>query len=75
MPMNSLYFDLVLSGLTYVILTYLSFMLMKKRKSRIDNDDDGGIGLVSGTPKIDLPPGVVWSDSPRTFKDHPQEVF
>uniref|UniRef100_UPI0040481870 hypothetical protein n=1 Tax=Roseivirga sp. TaxID=1964215 RepID=UPI0040481870 len=73
--MNSLYFDLVLSGLTYVILTYLSFMLLKKRKSRIDNDDDGGIGFVSDIPKIDLPPGVVWSDSPITFKEQPQEVL
>ena len=73
--MSSLYLDLILSGLTYVILTYLSFMLMKKRESRIDNDDDGGIGLVSGTPKIDLPPGVVWPDSPRTFKEVAEEVY
>jgi hypothetical protein len=73
--MSSLYLDLILSGLTYVILTYLSFMLMKKRKSRIDNDDDEGNGLTYDHPKIDLPPGVVWSNSPRTFKEHPQEVF
>lgn len=73
--MNSIYLDLILSGLTYVILTYLSFMLMKKRKSRIDNDDDDGNGLISDQPKIDLPPGVVWPDSPRTYKEIPQEVY
>ncbi|MFT7380324.1 MAG: hypothetical protein ACI9Z3_000199 [Roseivirga sp.] len=73
--MNSLYLDLILSGLTYVILTYLSFMLMKKRKSTIDNDDDDGNGLISDQPKIDLPPGVVWPDSPITYKEIPQEVY
>ena len=65
---------MILSGLTYVILTYLSFMLMKKRKSRIDDDDDGN-ALTFDQPKIDLPPGVVWPDSPRTFKEIPQEVY
>jgi hypothetical protein len=49
-------------------------MLMKKRKSRIDDDDDGN-ALTFDQPKIDLPPGVVWPDSPRTFKEIPQEVY
>jgi hypothetical protein len=48
---------------------------MKKRKSRIDNDDDEGNGLTSDHPKIDLPPGVVWPDSPRTFKEVTEKVY
>ena len=60
--MNSFYYDLILSGLTYVLLTYLAFTLMRPRK-RVDREDDsdGGITLTAG-PKIDLPPGISWPD-------------
>lgn len=59
--MSSFYYDLILSGLTYVMLTYLCFSLMKKRKRTKDEDDDGGLTIESG-PKIDLPPGIIWPD-------------
>ena len=58
--MHSFYYDILLSGLTYVLLAYLSFRLMKKRK-RNGGDNDGGQGY-SPVPKIDLPPGVIWPD-------------
>jgi hypothetical protein len=73
--MNSIYLDLILSGLTYVILTYLSFMLMKKRKARTDNGDNEG-GIFNNThPKIDLPPGVCWPNSPKVFEKIEEEVY
>ncbi len=59
--MNSFYYDLILSGLTYVLLTYLTFILMRKRKRNDLGDDDGGLSIESG-PEIDLPPGVSWPD-------------
>ncbi|KYG77827.1 MULTISPECIES: hypothetical protein [Roseivirga] len=60
--MNSFYYDLILSGLTYVLLTYLAFTLMRSRKRTSGTDNnDGGISIDSG-PKIDLPPGIVWPD-------------
>lgn len=44
-----------------MLLTYLCFSLMKRRKYSKDEDDDGGIKVEVG-PKIDLPPGVSWPD-------------
>ncbi|MFT6969520.1 MAG: hypothetical protein ACJAXX_000077 [Roseivirga sp.] len=73
--MNSIYLDLILSGVTYVILTYLSFMLMKRRKARLDDDDEGGQRVEERSPKIDLPPGVGWSGSPKTYQKSPEEVY
>lgn len=69
--MKSLYYDIFLSGLTYVLLTYLTFRLMKKRKSK-GSDDDGG-DLISNTPKIDLPPGVVWPNDPEAIRSNKEE--
>ncbi len=63
--MNSFYYDIFLSGLTYVLLVYLIFRLMKKRNSN-GSDDEGGITLYD-TPKIDLPPGVVWPSDPKQY--------
>lgn len=62
--MNSFYYDLILSGLTYVLLTYLTFTLMKRRKRPNDGNNDGGMAVESG-PNIDLPPGIVWPDDPE----------
>ncbi len=59
--MKSFAVDLILSGLTYVILTYLTFVLMRKRKN--NRGDDGG-DFHLDPPKIDLPPGVVLPNSP-----------
>lgn len=73
--MNSIYLDLILSGLTYVILTYLAFMLMKKRRAKIDDDDDDGNQLEDVFPKIDLPPGVCWPDSPQKYESIKEEVY
>ncbi|OEK02835.1 hypothetical protein BFP97_15475 [Roseivirga sp. 4D4] len=70
--MKSIYYDIFLSGLTYVLLTYLTFRLMKKRKSK-GSDDDGG-GTISTTPKIDLPPGVVWPNDPKALAPKEEEV-
>ena len=51
--------DLILSGIVYVILTYLTFRLMRSKKQR-RNDEDGGLPFELSPPKIDLPPGVSW---------------
>lgn len=61
--MNSFYYDLILSGLTYVLLTYLTFTLMRRRKRPSNGGNDGGISIESG-PTIDLPPGITWPDEP-----------
>lgn len=66
--MEVFYYDFLWSGLTYVILTYLAFRLMRNRKRRNDGDD-GDQGKVK-TPKIDLPPGVVW---PKDYISEPEE--
>lgn len=57
--MEVFYYDFLWSGLTYVILTYLAFRLMTSRKRRNEDGEDGDQGITE-TPKIDLPPGVVW---------------
>lgn len=60
--MTSFYYDLILSGLTYVLLIYLSFTLMRRRKKRNDSgNNDGGL-RIDNSPQIDLPPGVTWPD-------------
>ncbi len=71
--MDLLYYDLLLSGLTYVVLTYLAFKLMRKHRSG-KNGDDGGEphDLV---PKIDLPPGVTWPDEPIEKASIEEEVL
>lgn len=56
--MKSFYYDIFLSGLTYVLLIYLTFRLMKNKKTG-GSDDEGGETVYS-PPKIDLPPGVIW---------------
>lgn len=61
--MKLLYYDLLWSGMTYVILTYLAFRLMRRRRSGGKGGDDGD--QFSSIPKIDLPPGVVWPNSPE----------
>ncbi|MCH7414165.1 hypothetical protein MM213_11750 [Belliella sp. R4-6] len=61
--MNSLIVDLVLLGLTYVVLIYFVATLTKARLNHRNNDsrDDGDGGVENYTPpKIDLPPGIVW---------------
>ncbi|KYG84498.1 hypothetical protein AWW67_05145 [Roseivirga seohaensis] len=73
--MNSIYFDLILSGLTYVILTYLIFQLMKRRKVNNGTDDDEGGVSEFIPPHIDLPPGVVWPDSPLVKKRKPEKTY
>lgn len=73
--MNSFYYDLILSGLTYVLLTYLTFTLMRRRKRLSDGNNDGGIGIDSG-PVIDLPPGIIWpidSGGPSPKKEEEKE--
>lgn len=63
--MKSFYYDIFLSGLAYVLLVYLIFRLMKKRRSK-GADDDGDITIYD-PPKIDLPPGVVWPNDPQQY--------
>ncbi|MBO3699841.1 hypothetical protein [Roseivirga sp. E12] len=71
--MKSFYYDIFLSGLTYVLLIYLTFRLMKKRKSK-GSDDDGG-EAISNSPKIDLPPGIIWPDDPKVLSSSKEEVL
>lgn len=76
--MSSFYYDLILSGLTYVLLTYLCFSLMKRRKYTKGDEGDGGIKIETG-PKIDLPPGVSWPDgsggTPKVLEPEEKEIY
>lgn len=69
--MDAFYYDLALSGLTYVLLIYLAFRLMKKRKK---GGKGGGDDQGFGPPKIDLPPGVLWPDDP-VLEEQKEEVL
>lgn len=71
--MNLFFYDIFLSGLTYVVLIYLAFKLMRKGKPR-GSDDDGG-NMDYQPPKIDLPPGVIWPDSPKNISEIKEEVL
>jgi len=64
--MKLFYYDIFLSGLTYVLLIYLTFRLMKNKKSR-DSGDDGG-EIIYSPPKIDLPPGITWPSDPKVSR-------
>ena len=65
--MSILAVDLILSGITYVIITYLAFRLMKKSR-RSEGGDDGNM-IDFSAPIIDLPPGICWpSDAPAEKK-------
>lgn len=69
--MSSFYYDLILSGLTYVLLTYLCFTLMKRRKRPSDDHNDGGIET-DFSPTLDLPPGITWPDGSGTPQSKPE---
>ena len=49
--MSVLVRDLILSGIVYVILTYLTFRLMRSKKHG-RNDDDGGLPFELTPPEI-----------------------
>ncbi|HSJ68614.1 MAG TPA: hypothetical protein VK921_13100 [Anditalea sp.] len=69
--MSSLFIDLVLCGLAYVVLIYFVATMTKARINKRDNDTDDGDGGVEDMtpPKIDLPPGVIWpKDAPKKSK-------
>ena len=66
--------DLILSGLVYVILTYLTFRLMRHRKKKGGNDD-GGQAFEITPPKIDLPPGIDWPRDSPELKREAEEVL
>lgn len=59
--MDAFYYDIILSGLTYVLLIYLTFRLMRKRRRGGGGGNNDGN---PGPPKIDLPPGISWPDDP-----------
>jgi hypothetical protein len=79
--MNSFMIDLLLCGITYVILIYLLFELMlNKKPDWKDDDDDGGGVSINNTPEIDLPPGVTLPqggpDRKRSLpKEEPEEML
>ncbi len=75
--MNIVTFDLVLSGLVYLVLIYFMITLLKKRRKSTDSDDDNDGGIsVSGPPQIDLPPGVCLPDDPiRKVRKENEEVL
>jgi len=67
--------DLVLSGLVYVILTFLSFRLMRHRNKKGGNDN-GGQPFELTPPQIDLPPGVDWpQNGPVEKKEIEEELL
>ena len=73
--MNSFYYDIALSILTYGLMGYLSYVAMRSRKPNDKGPDDGGI-VVDTEPKIDLPPGVVWpSDAPTRIPEKEELLF
>ncbi|OEK06980.1 hypothetical protein [Roseivirga misakiensis] len=67
--MDTFFYDILWSGITYVILTYLAFRLMKSKGTKRGNDEGGDQEMYT-PPKIDLPPGVVW---PKDLKSVPDE--
>lgn len=75
--MSSLMIDLIVCGLAYVIIVYLITVITKNslNKKKGGDNDEGGIRNFP-SPKIDLPPGVVWpSDAPkRPVKPEPVEA-
>jgi hypothetical protein len=75
--MTTYFVDMVLCGVVYLILVYFMFLLMRKRGSNRkggSDDGDGGFKLPN-SPKIDLPPGVVWPGSPITKLEETEEVL
>lgn len=67
--------DLIQSGLLYVIMIYLIFRLIKKRKGNDNDSNDGGISHLT-PPKIDLPPGVSWPVSdPECLEKEVEDVY
>lgn len=74
--MSVLTFDLVLSGLVYLVLVYFMVTLLKKRRKSTDSDDDNDGGIsVTGPPRIDLPPGVCLPDDPIRMVREEEEVL
>jgi hypothetical protein len=66
--MNSLFIDLILCAIAYVILIYFIATMVKARSQKgKDNNDDGDGGIENLTPPtIDLPPGIIWpKDAPK----------
>ncbi len=67
--MWSFYYDIALTLLTFVLMGYLSYVAMNNRRAGNDDSDDGGLEL-DRSPKIDLPPGVIWpSDAPQKVRE------
>jgi hypothetical protein len=60
--MNSLFVDLILCAITYVILIYFIATMARARFQKgSDNNDDGDGGVENlQPPTLDLPPGIVW---------------
>ena len=72
--MNSFYYDIFLTLFTFVLLGILSFRAMRVRSARKDGPNDGGINL-DKSPKIDLPPGVIWPSEPPILKKNKEEFL
>lgn len=74
--MGSYLFDMVLCGVTYVILVYFMVKLMRVKNVRMRDDEDDGEGGVSYTnlPEIDLPPGISLPDGPPGGKVKKEEA-
>lgn len=70
-------FDMILSGIAYVIMTYFVMKMIRHKKTRTDGDDenDGGIP-VQLLPDLDLPPGVTLpKDGPSERTREPEEML
>lgn len=69
-------YDMVLSGLAYVIMVYFIMKMLKSRNRNTGGDDenDGG-NSIHYTPDLDLPPGVSLPGTPPTFKNVEEEAL
>ncbi|HHP7242151.1 MAG TPA: hypothetical protein ACFCUD_10780 [Cyclobacteriaceae bacterium] len=64
---NSYFLDIALSVFIYVFLLFLLLSVLDNTRGNAEDDDDQDGGIkIPGPPKLDLPPGVVLPDSPRS---------
>lgn len=70
-------FDMILSGIAYVIMTYFIMKMIRHRKNKAggNDQDDGGVP-VQLLPDLDLPPGIsLPKDGPTVKKKEPEEAL
>lgn len=70
-------FDMILSGIAYVIMVYFIMRMLRHRNRRTGGDDESDGGVPNQLlPDLDLPPGVTLPDnSPVIKKKEAEEVL